>query len=589
MTTRRRRERPRPGSAAAPRFLLLLLLAAAGVVPASTSARADAIPSSRAAQASTIAEVFVDRDGVRVELEIGSGDVGAFRNLMPHSIYERFADDGRPADERVAAFFAEQLVVAPADGEPMRGGIVDIGPRKRVVRDLLTGEPQPTTGDEETVVAAVLRYEWDERPRALSIHTALPARASIGFVAYHDGVAVNDFRYLAPTVTLDLDWDDPWYSEFRSRSLRRRLYAPFHAFLYVDPFEVRKEIILRPRDLQRWVDLGIDGADVIPAESQPEMLRRIADFLRTRQAVVIDGRSVEPELLRASFLRRTLRASTVIDPPEDLPSASATVGVIFAYAVPGMPQHATMEWDLFDERVQTVPVASVDPAGPLAGYVDERHATLEWTNYLKFDPMPQTAVVGTPPAAWERATVWARWPLAVAALAWLLVTVLRARSGRWRAPAVGALLLASVTAGAFAAGRRAVMTEERARSVVGGLLHNVYRAFDFREQEKVYDLLARSVHGDLLTSTYLETRRSLEVRNQGGARVRVSELEVIDIAVEPAGEGFRARTRWNVAGSVGHWGHLHRRSNRYLAEVEVQPTDGAWRLVSLEVLEEERL
>jgi hypothetical protein len=567
------------------RLRALLVMLVLVVVLLARDARGDALVVSRAARATTVAEIFVEPDGIRVELEIGASDVGAFRNLMPDEVYERIAEESRPAGERVPEFFAQDLVIAPEGGAPMAGGIVEIGPEERVVRDLITGEPLPPENEPEIVIRAVLRYLWDERPDAISIGlTPRHGSAEVGFVAYHEGVAVNDFRYLPDTVTLDLDWTDPWYSAFRTRTLRRQLYAPLHGFLYVDPYEVRKEVIARPKDLQRFTDLGLAGSDVIRADAQPEMLRKIAEFLRPRLRVVIDGETIEPELLRANFLRRTLKASTVVDPPEDLRAISATVGVIFAYPVPAMPQRATMEWDLFDERITMVPVSSVDPAGPFPSQVTPDDPVLEWVNYLKFDPLPQMAVVSEAPTAVERTAVWLRWALAAASLLWLIVTLRRGEAGRRVAPLAGLALCVALTAGAFVAGRAARLGDESASDVVGGLLHNVYRSFDFREEEQVYDLLAESVHGELLTDTYLETRRSLEVRNQGGARVRVKALEIVEIDVEPDGDGFGARTRWNVSGSVGHWGHVHTRTNQYLANVTVRPVEDPRRGTALALI-----
>ena len=55
------------------------------------------------------------------------------------------------------------------------------------------------------------------------------------------------------------------------------------------------------------------------------------------------------------------------------------------------------------------------------------------------------------------------------------------------------------------------------------------------------------------------------------------------------GGGFVATTAWNVAGSVGHWGHIHQRRNRYRARLDVRPIDGRWKLTGLEILDEERL
>jgi hypothetical protein len=70
----------------------------------------------------------------------------------------------------------------------------------------------------------------------------------------------------------------------------------------------------------------------------------------------------------------------------------------------------------------------------------------------------------------------------------------------------------------------------------------------------------------------------------------VKEIELLEIASRP-GEGgaVTATTTWNVHGSVGHWGHVHRRSNRYQAKLDIAPVDGVWKLIALEILDEQRL
>ena len=155
---------------------------------------------------------------------------------------------------------------------------------------------------------------------------------------------------------------------------------------------------------------------------------------------------------------------------------------------------------------------------------------------------------------------------------------------------VPALLLVAAGLAAFFASGDSRLSEERSAELVGNLLHNVYRAFDFRDEERIYDTLSRSVAGDLLEQIYLETRRGLELASQGGARAKVKEVELVELDADPAdGGGFRATAVWRVRGSVGHWGHVHQRRNQYRAELGVAPKDGAWKLVKLDVLEEERL
>ena len=68
------------------------------------------------------------------------------------------------------------------------------------------------------------------------------AAANVGFIVYDRGIPVNDFRYLSRVETLDLDWEDPWYSRFRNRNLVRQYDAPLSVFLYVEHFEVRQEV-----------------------------------------------------------------------------------------------------------------------------------------------------------------------------------------------------------------------------------------------------------------------------------------------------------------------------------------------------------
>ena len=75
------------------------------------------------------------------------------------------------------------------------------------------------------------------------------------------------------------------------------------------------------------------------------------------------------------------------------------------------------------------------------------------------------------------------------------------------------------------------MTDDKAVTVLNSLLKNIYRSFDFREEEDVYDRLATSVSGDLLSEIYLQNRKSMVVTQAGGARARVKEVEILDVDV----------------------------------------------------------
>jgi hypothetical protein len=153
------------------------------------------------------------------------------------------------------------------------------------------------------------------------------------------------------------------------------------------------------------------------------------------------------------------------------------------------------------------------------------------------------------------------------------------------ASVVGLLVLGA----SFVFGRALAPPSAATEKVVIDLLRNVYQAFDYREENAIYDTLERSVSGDLLTDIYLETRRSLELTNQGGARAKVKSVELQEIAIHPGAGGFRADVTWNVNGSVGHWGHVHTRSNQYQAELTIKVIDQRWKLTQMNVLQEQRL
>ena len=128
--------------------------------------------------------------------------------------------------------------------------------------------------------------------------------------------------------------------------------------------------------------------------------------------------------------------------------------------------------------------------------------------------------------------------------------------------------------------------------ILENLLKNIYRSFDFREEEDVYDRLATSVNGDLLTDIYLQNRKSLIVTQAGGARAKVKEIEIQDVSVKHLDDrplALMFHSKWTAMGTVGHWGHTHTRKNQYEANITVEPVDGAWKITDLELLEEKRI
>jgi hypothetical protein len=219
--------------------------------------------------------------------------------------------------------------------------------------------------------------------------------------------------------------------------------------------------------------------------------------------------------------------------------------------------------------------------------------TLVWTNFLKSPTVPMIADVELPPPAyfyWMRLLGWVGIVLVTALAIRQGLVMLRRGKARRRSLANTAILLALCVA-ILVTCRGVVISADRAQGIMSKLLGNVYVAFDHRQEDRIYEILNKSVSGDLLTQIYLETKKSLELASQGGARVKVKEVDMLSVQPESLGgeAGFRARCKWNVSGSVGHWGHIHKRTNQYEAEITVRPVDGSWKITNLEILQEERL
>jgi hypothetical protein len=130
------------------------------------------------------------------------------------------------------------------------------------------------------------------------------------------------------------------------------------------------------------------------------------------------------------------------------------------------------------------------------------------------------------------------------------------------------------------------LSEQETEDILTSLFHNVYRSFDLHDENLIYDRLAKSISGELLSDVYLETRESMEVKNQGGLRVSVKEVIVTELeSVDDNAEEPAFRCRWRVSAWIGHWGHVHRRENEYVAHIKIGARDGTWKITAMELLD----
>ncbi|MCZ6773969.1 MAG: hypothetical protein O7G83_18580 [Proteobacteria bacterium] len=374
-------------------ILALLLIAAANLF--FNDARADLINLTGAETAPNIAEITIGDEGVEVSLEVYVGDLEFFRDLVPDSWMSDAAVNRLSLEERLKRFSSETLQFVTETGARLPAALKLVEPRLRKERfssfagmiNPFTRQRVPTAPDDKRVLYAKLFYPFEETPKSLTIIPPLDqegrAEVSIGFIAYHKAVPIIDFRYLGAPATLQLDLDDPWYTKFENPNLKRHHKDALMSFLYVEPYEVRHEILTRVRDMEAWIDLGLrDDRYIEPDELEP-LKQRIAEYLLSKNPVQIDSQPLPPILDRANYVKLGLNGIQLVESEKRLEVSTAIVGVILAYIIDGLPQEVTVDWELFTDQIRRVPATAIDPVGPLLTYVTPDDNVHRWTNFLK--------------------------------------------------------------------------------------------------------------------------------------------------------------------------------------------------------------
>jgi len=369
--------------------------------------------------------------------------------------------------------------------------------------------------------------------------------------------------------------------------------APIQSFLSIEAFEVRHQVLVRVQDMV--LELDLEGVETLAVEAQPEVKSRLQAMAEPMALVTIDGQRASAIVDRIDFL--TVGTQGVLPRPEPIPEVlgEAFLGVTLVYLTSKTPQEVEMVWAQFPTDVPDIPATVSDPEFSQTVTLSADSPILSWQNNLSVDLVPTVTAIAIEPR---------ELPVPMVALPFLGVSVFflvagirderRTRFFAWARVALAvALVVAPVGEMALAlpSSIGSVPSTGEARRILAGVLPNVYRAFEFREESDAYDRLAVSVTGDTLSEIYLEHRRALEMEERGGARARVEAVEVQEVrsVIPAAGGGFDTEAVWVVGGTVTHFGHRHFRQNRYDARVSLVPVDNTWRIRTIELFDEERI
>lgn len=369
-------------------------------------------------------------------------------------------------------------------------------------------------------------------------------------------------------------------------------------YLYVEPYTCRVECLVWLPTALNLLGLPPGTEMVLPDTVKQQVLEKARDEAAPWCVLRIDGVEVKPERKGAEVLKGRPGNSDQIKPDEAVAVMDAMVGLSWEFHVPATLDKVELEWRGFRGEVQAVPVTVVYGPTMEAGMVLTPSApSSDWKNGGRVPPAPPLSKVPTVDVAQINVPVSGilSGVVLVVALTWAWRSS-KQGMGRVIGPGVfavaGCVIAVFVAPGVKWSAKLApdkALTQEEAGKILEPLLRNTYRAFDQSSESAIYDVLARSVHGPLLEKLYLQTVRALTLEGMDGTRVKVTDMAVNVDRVLPHANGFIAEGQWTAVGTVGHWGHMHQRINRYTARLTLEPIGNAWKITGLEVLEERRM
>ncbi len=278
--------------------------------------------------------------------------------------------------------------------------------------------------------------------------------------------------------TVAFDWSET--SSSSTNTVRTVTQLPSFditdTYLYIQNEEVRVELLMPLTTLETWFPIKRANPEILEPLEQVVIRTALEKFLTSQNELKIDGLLVKPRLERYDFYGLDYRDFSVRPERKRLSAASARLGAILTYSTKGIPYRVEFTWTLFNPREPTVRavVFAYDKGSRRLFQPDQ--PTFVWDN------------PGEPPL-----------------------------------PKIDAVPIRQ-TAGDDSA--RAALSET--------LLRNVYRGFDYRNERDIYEALAQSVQGELLTDLYLKIKRGLIMQEQGGAVARVKEVTVTESEPERA-------------------------------------------------------
>ena len=558
----------------------------------------------------------VETNRVKVEMKILVEDLMLFQEIQPDQNQVLTTDVLQTASNQHHQFLLDYFQIRTLDGKAIPGKVTSTD----------TKEIPETGVNIDAVMSTSIYYELeftlDSPPDFLTFSQNFggdsnPLPSVMDLIVLQNSARLGYPVQISPKNphSTELDWENPPTNDRKSWRQRRELmkqrredllgitsYSTTYSYIYITDSEVRHEILVPLLTLETWFPIDRQDTNFLEVEEQDKASAEVEKFFQSHASVLIDGIQVPANVDRVDFYGLDFRDFAQRSTKKRVGIHNARAGIILSYATKQAPQTLKVTWETFNQHTPLLNSVVYDhnDAG-FRQFFTPAEPSFEWTNQTESDSPIVSATLPSP-------RIQPAIKLSLVSLSGLLIaiisllTALRKRRRAFLAVAV----IAGTAAGAlwpFNLGvvsiprtipKEQIISTEEADQVFAALHGNIYRAFDYRQESQVYDVLAESVTGDLLESLYLKIKEGLRMEEQGGAIARVNssvinQKTLQDRLFSHGQPQFHYQCTWNVSGTVEHWGHIHTRENQYEALFTVSAAEDAWKITDLDVASETRI
>ena len=586
--------------------------------------------------------IHVSHDTVRVRFRILAEDLYLFHQLEPDPKTQRISKEQlRGTLTKHRQLLLTRFLLRNAQGQPLKGKFLKLTEPDWPADGIQLLDLMKYDLTFEFVYPTANRLAFLTLDQAFADDLLIPVEVKAEILQEGAGAPFYIALENGAAETVRFDWKHPrlsseasdaewakWQQVQDERAMGLSNYNGVYAFLYIEPHTVRFEILIPLVSLDKVIAVARENPAFLTVEEQAAATEAIIQKIEQATQLTLNQSTVKPKRRQLRFLGLEIEDVARKPKPSKVSMASGRVGLIFTYPAKEIPREAILGWKLFSRQMRNVHLAVLPGEFGYRVRLHPGQPEHRWRSLNRFTKRRHSvARYRAPKQARLRLPIVSC--LVLAAIPWLFIY--RVRSG-WQATVVATicLLVAGFTRSYLVLdfphplSEPVTLSQEQVHDIIGALQRQTYRAFENDEENACYDELSKCVSDELIREWYLQVRKTLQEHEQSEAVAQVDRVVLHDAKILPppqqgypkssakskrrlqadshrgaaeqdqrdvstprTSEFVRTACDWTVEGTIDHWGHMHRRANRYRAELVIGPTDGYWKIVGFRWLSQE--